>query len=224
MIYQYFNQHINKYIHTLTNMENHSTEIDRALETAKKYWAETDWDLLYDQDGIVSEKKLFDACPVYCHRISATIDRSSEQIVEEFWNMDMEKCKKFDKSIVLYQERERGDDWHLLAIRSAFSWPIQPRETLGLQVKKYEGDTIWLVSVSVENEKYPCDNDVVRTKLHFDVASLEKLDDNKTKYTKMTMIDPMGSIPPQIINWFFGNRIHVVEVLRGKSNDSNDSI
>jgi len=190
-------------------------KIDTALKTVKEYWTQNDWELVYDQDGIKTEKKLFDICPIYCHRIQATIDKPCEGLVEEIWNMTEEKCKKYDKTVVYYKEHESSENWKLLTIRSNITWPLLPRETLGLQVKRVEGNTTWMISISVDDQRYPYDSEtVVRTKMHFGVTGFEKLDDNKTKYTKMVMIDPLGNIPSSVVNFFAGNFANIIELLR----------
>jgi len=191
-------------------------KIDIALQTVKQYWSETDWELVSDKNGIKTERKLFpDICPIYCHRIEAIIDKPNEKLVEELWNMDEKKCKKYDKTVVHFKQHDGGENWQLITIRSNLSWPLLPRETLGLQVKKIEGNTIWLIGVSDDNDKCPYDSEsIVRTNMHFGVTGYEKLDDNRTKYTKMVMMDPMGDIPTTIVNLFAGNFAHIVELLR----------
>lgn len=198
-------------------METHIDKIEKALETVKQYWTETDWELVYEKNGIKTEKKLFDICPIYCHRVEAIIEKSSDKLVDELWNITEKKCKKYDGTIMHCKQHESGENWQLITVRSNLTWPLLPRETLGFQMKKTEGNTIWLVGVSIEddNKKYPYDSkSVVRTKMHFGVSGFEKLDDNKTKYTKMVMIDPLGDIPSSIVNLFADNFANIIERLR----------
>jgi len=198
-------------------MYPHATKIENALQKAKHYWKETDWELVYHKNGIKTERKLFDICPIYCHRVEAIIDKSREKLVDEILNITEEKYKLYDKTIVYFKRHEIGPDWQLMTIRSNITWPLLPRETLGLQVKKTEQNTTWIISISVDDDRYPYDsNQVVRTKMHFVVSGFEKIE-NQTRYTKMVLMDPMGDIPTTIVNWYAGNLVNIVELLKTKT-------
>ena len=134
---------------------------------------------------------------------------------KKIWNLTEQQYKEFDKTIVHFEKHKISDNWRLMAIRGELGWYIMPRETLGIQIIKREEHTIWLVSISVDNDEIPYDkNKVVRTKMHLQVNGFEDLGNNQTKYTKVVHLDPKGDIPPAIVNMFVKNFSHIVNKLR----------
>lgn len=217
-------------------MENYLVKIRNAQHTINNRWKETDWELVSYYNGILVERKLFEDCPIYNYRIDAVIEKSYEELANELWNMTEEKYQKYDKTVVKYEVHESGEvhcasqcdishhqtPWRLMTLRSNLGWPIAQRETLGFQIKKHSytnsGERhIWLISVSVEDDRYPPDASIVRTNMHFTATCLENMDSplgKRTRYTKMVSIDPCGYIPSSVVNLFAGNFANVVELLR----------
>lgn len=203
-------------VQTIDYLRKYSDQLDAALNIAKQYLGQTDWTIVSDENGIVTCKKNFpDICPIDCYKITATINKSHEELLQKIWNLTEEQYKEFDRTIVHLEKHKTGNNWKLMTIRSELGWPIMPRETLGIQIIKRETSNIWLVSISVDDDEIPYNkNKVVRTKMHLQVNGFEDLGNNRTKYTKVVHLDPKGDIPPIIINMFVQNFSHIINKLR----------
>jgi hypothetical protein len=197
-------------------MEQYSNQIENALLTAKNFWKDNDWEIIYDKNDIKSEKKLFDdICPFYCYRMSGIINKSNEKVVEDTIDMFSENTTKFKKDKYRCKEHENGDNWWIMTTTEKLPFPMSPREALILKVKKCEENTIRLISISIDNEKYPCNESVVKMKLHFDVISFEKVGKgDKTMFSRMIMVDPSGSLPIWFVNLFDIDYYNTIKMLR----------
>lgn len=195
--------------------DNYAGEIDSALERAKEYLLQNDWIIVSNDDDILTEKQQFpDVCSIDCYRVSAIIDKSVEDLVSKIWNITESEYKNYDKSVTQFTVHKSTNEWKLFTLRNDYIWPVKPRETLALQVIKREENNVWLISISIDDINIPCSDGVIRTKAHVYVTGLEKISDNQTKYSKVALVDPQGSIPSIIINMIIGNFSHIVKKLR----------
>jgi len=128
----------------------------------------------------------------------------------KFWAVNEELAMKNDPKLTMWREVEKGNNWKVCSQYNSMMWQMWPRHTVFAQVRFDEGNTTKLVAYSVDHPSVPRqDKTHVRSNVHMSVYEYKDNGDNTTQVTRITQIDPCGSIPVALVDLYSGNLVNL---------------
>jgi hypothetical protein len=187
---------------------NEILEISLSAKNSEK------WDFVLEKEGTILKKKsLPEICSFPCYLAETTINKPRDKVVEKLWNIDESGAKKNDPKLSSWVEIEKKDNWKVCSQYNKMGWPIWDRHTVFAQVKIEKNNIIYLVAFSIEHPNAMPDNSkFITNKLHLSVYEYIDNGNNTTNISRITLVDPKGSIPQWIVELFSGNMVNMLNL------------
>jgi hypothetical protein len=192
---------------------NYVAEANKILEQALQYKNSSNWKSVMEKHGTtLSKMNVSEVCKFPCYLVQSTINISKNDLVSKLWNIDDNKVKENDPSVMSWIEVEKGENWKVCSQYNKMSWPIWNRHTVFAQVKiEKDEKTTYLVAFSTCHSKAPPDPaNFVTTQLHMSVFEYIDNGNGTTIVSRIALMDPSGKIPEFIVNAFCGNMIQMM--------------
>eukprot|EP01126_Amoeba_proteus_P041349 TRINITY_DN4444_c0_g1_i12.p1 TRINITY_DN4444_c0_g1~~TRINITY_DN4444_c0_g1_i12.p1 ORF type:complete len:247 (-),score=37.02 TRINITY_DN4444_c0_g1_i12:159-794(-) len=194
--------------------------VESAIELAISRTQGTDWELVFDVDGVKLESHLYpQICEGFnCFRSCGYVNATPSQCAEWFWKMKKEDFREIDDSLEFFQSRDVDENTKIEHQVNNLPWPLWPRQSsVILRKKSFDDGSIWIVQTSVENPEVPRDDTTyVRVKIYYSAWGF--LDcEGKTKMWRVAHVDPQGNIPSWVVNQFTDKMAAYIHYFKRKS-------
>lgn len=179
---------------------------------------EDKWQLVKQEDDIITEKINIAGSEIGCYRANAFINYDPEELLQHVWKMydDSDAVKKNDNSITFYQVVAKPQEDIKISYQvNSLGWPIWPRDMLYLQtIRTAKNNSKWIIMYSVESEDFPPKPDqCVRANITISAFGFVA-ENNGCRIYRLAHVDPAGSIPPSIVNIYADKISGIVRDLR----------
>jgi hypothetical protein len=136
-------------------------------------------------------------------KVTGTIGCSPQALYNKLSKYDLEWAQQFDTDLVEFTRLLTvGEDVALVLFRSKAPYPVTPREFVLVRGRKEMHGTYYIYSMSVNYEKAAYDANFVRGVVPHNAFILRPVQGNphQTRMTRITAIDPKGSVPSFVVN------------------------
>ena len=201
-------------------MENYSLNFDLPLPeaTSRNYDTIFNYGLLAKEDPALTwtevrlspsvsiYKKMLEGDNIYTIRISAIVEnRTPESLLVAFQDKDVRLS--WDKDLTVFETLETNQEEGYIINRFVKQPPaffVDPREQIlrvAYELNIGENKGIYAIAESVEHEKAPITNTIVRAKARI-LLFLERLSEDplKTRLFLVNHVDPCGNLPSFLVN------------------------
>lgn len=195
---------------------DYMADAKKVLALAKSYTENNTWEHVVTTEGTELYKyDMPSVCPTPCYLTKTKINQPMDKVVNWLWKINEDGAKENDPSVLDWREIEKTDNFKIVSQHNKTGltgWVFWPREIVFLQAKFENKDenTVNLVACSVEHPSVPLnDKKYVRARLHMSVYTFKADGPNATKIQRVTQLDPCGSIPVSIVNWFATGQVRM---------------
>jgi hypothetical protein len=170
-------------------------------------WAqEPEWKKVREADGIKVYLRTFEGSSIYEAKSVGMVGASLasiEALLRDVHAMEEYAFNCHEATIIDLPGKEKSKDIIYGYVRIDFPWPVMDRDAVGeikFTVDPKTG-TLYVRSDAIKSD-YKLSPDVIRTPTNIIKYSLVPKDANNTEMTVQGFVDPGGSIPPAVINFF----------------------
>jgi len=187
----------------------------KLLERAKAYLSEKDWTGVKSGKTTMQKKYFSALSPISCYVLTTESDKSVETLTSKIWDVNEGIVKANDPEITMWESPTSGQDWKICHQTNSMKWPLWHRELVFQQTKVVDGDTTWLVASSVD----PKEATVKTSPKHclanviMSVWGFTKLDQDKTRITRIIHVEPNGLIPAWLVDASATKHVGIIEKL-----------
>lgn len=182
----------------------------KILELYKIRRDDGNWTTVLEKEGTTLQSQNYPECSIPAYMVKTTIHKSKSELLKKLWDIDEAGAKKNDSKIQSWRIVGcKGDDWKVIEQITNMMFPIWSRQLIFAQVKinSIEENTTYLVGFSVNHPDAHIDKNSVLAHLHMSVYEYSSNSDGSTTITRITQIDPKGTIPVSLITAFSGNLV-----------------
>jgi len=179
----------------------------KAFEDAKFYlnkedgWTSTFYD---EEQGLYGEKTPVTWSSVEMYRGGGTVFLSPKDICDRLWSLGLDDWQKLYSDCKEWSIKETVND-HIRVVHqlNSMTWPIWGRELVVNQSRWEEDGTYYIVSRTVDDERWPYDtSNYVKCTVFLSVYIFSPVEgrDNESIATRLVQLDPNGNIPSTVVN------------------------
>lgn len=173
------------------------------------------WQLKKTTDDFKAYTSETENSKVKSYKIVALLSKQSECIFELM--TDYENYESMFKEIKEHEIIKRTDT--SLVAYSLFEspWPVQDRDLVSYIKIKKNGNTIYISTIAVQDKTYKRKPNVVRMFDYTEKCIIEKLKQNKTRFTITGHFDAAGAIPAWMQNLYIIDGVEdLIELIKKK--------
>ncbi len=181
----------------------HNTQAIQILERFRQMNAETGWQHSVSKQDTKLEQKTYSNCPFPAYRVTTKINKPKDVVVNKIWQVNEAGAKKNDPKVVMWRLLEEKESYKVIEQYNGMPWPIWHRQVVFAQNRFDDGNKTYLVAFSVDHPSAPVQKAThVLTSLHMSVYEYVDNGDGTTNVTRITQVDPNGSIPVTLVTAF----------------------
>lgn len=186
-----------------------SQAVAKVLAMFKTRKAESGWTTQIDGDVKLRWKMYPETCRFAAYQTIGTFKTSKEQMVNKIWGVDKAGAQKNDPKVTEWKILQQGGNWKVIEQTVRMGLMISNRHVVFSQsrIDDDAGNTTYLVAHSVVHPSSPTPNGHVLTSLHMSVYEYVDNGNGTTTVTRITQVDPNGTIPEFVINMFTGGLV-----------------
>eukprot|EP01119_Soliformovum_irregulare_P001753 TRINITY_DN11536_c0_g1_i1.p2 TRINITY_DN11536_c0_g1~~TRINITY_DN11536_c0_g1_i1.p2 ORF type:complete len:219 (-),score=57.81 TRINITY_DN11536_c0_g1_i1:64-690(-) len=165
---------------------------------------ETGWTKIAEDQGCVIFEKPMQGQPLNCYKAVGDVSAPPKKVLDVIWGAREDTWKKVDDSLEKWEIVEEVDEnTSILSQVNKVQWPLWSRDLSMVRAKVEEGPLSMVLFKSVDHPKIPRQDDkYVRANVIYSAYVFEPTaaDAEKTKVTRILLVDPAGNIPTTFVN------------------------
>lgn len=189
----------------------HASRVQEILNMFKKRNGESGWTSQIAGDVSLEWKMYPETCRFAAYRTKSTFKKPKEEMIGKIWGINEAGAKKNDPKVTHWKivEEDTVNGWKVIEQEVAMGMMISHRHVVFCQARVDEGNKTYLVAYSVDHPSAPLPRGQVVTSLHMSVYEYVDNGDGTTTVTRITQVDPNGTIPEFVINMFTGGLVNL---------------
>eukprot|EP01099_Mayorella_cantabrigiensis_P002805 TRINITY_DN2254_c0_g1_i1.p1 TRINITY_DN2254_c0_g1~~TRINITY_DN2254_c0_g1_i1.p1 ORF type:complete len:235 (-),score=57.31 TRINITY_DN2254_c0_g1_i1:53-664(-) len=175
----------------------------QCFERIEKEFAANDWTLASDDDGVDLYTKTVSESPIQAIKVTGIVNIEPHKLIDKLYTMPLEDWKKLDDALLTREVVENVDENHQLVYQTShLPWPLWPRDlSMGVARRSRPDGGAVLLLFSVKSDKMPeKPKEFVRAEMAFSAFLALPHGDNKTKFYRIVVLNPAGSLPTALVN------------------------
>mmetsp|Transcript_5592 Transcript_5592/g.14153 ORF Transcript_5592/g.14153 Transcript_5592/m.14153 type:complete len:206 (-) Transcript_5592:119-736(-) len=185
------------------SFDEHVALAEKMLERVKGLIAETEadgWKITSTSNNVESSEKKLPDCHINCFRASTSVASPPKELAQKLWAADEALWKKLDGGVGFWKIVEQKDDTNRYVHQSfKCPWPVWDRDFVCLHRLTHEEDGTYMLLPSVSGVVEEDTAKFVRGDVRVS-AFVFQTEGEGTKFTRICMVDPKGSIPTSVVN------------------------
>lgn len=183
-------------------------QFDEKYRLMLDMFSSPDWKVVKESNGVVTEKGPTERGEIACFRSTALINADPHILINILWEdfNSIERLQNRDKDVIEYQILQKKENKRISYQVNKLPWPLWPREVLYITHKIIGDNVSYLLSYSIKSSKVPNNPKYVRAHVTIAAYSFTKIVEDNGRVmchmSRISHVDPMGSIPVPIVNSF----------------------
>lgn len=192
-------------------------QLDEKIDFLNELLDDDGWQTTSNDNNVYTQKMFLHGSDIASFRSFGFVNADAASVMNYVWNAysDPNQIKMYDPDVVHYEIiKFINKNTRLCYQINKLPWPIWKRDLVYLQTRIIDNDASCIIMYSVDSSANPEEpNKYVRVFVNISAYVFKPVKDGCIVY-RIVHVDPMGDIPPLIVNKYAGKTARIIKDLQ----------